>query len=72
MSNPERVKVAELGALDDGQITSVTARGAELCLVHTRGQWAALDNICPHQGGPLGDGTLACDDSGDCVVQCRR
>ena len=30
-----------------------------MCVVHGEdGTWSALDNRCPHQGGPLGDGQL--------------
>ena len=30
----------------------------------------ALDGVCPHQGGPLGQGTLETDSSGTCYVTC--
>jgi len=70
MTNLDWVKVAESGTLADGRITTVNAGGAELCLVHVRGRWVALENECPHQGGSMGDGALECNDAGECVVQC--
>jgi pyruvate oxidase len=44
--------------LPDGRVTTVTAGHKSVALVHFEGQWAALDNHCPHQGGPLGQGTI--------------
>ena len=46
-------------ALAAGEVTTVVADGRAVCLIHAAdGQWSALDNHCPHQGGPLGDGQL--------------
>jgi len=36
----------------------VTAGRHTLALIHFDGQYAALSNRCPHQGGPLGEGTI--------------
>jgi thiamine pyrophosphate-dependent acetolactate synthase large subunit-like protein/nitrite reductase/ring-hydroxylating ferredoxin subunit len=45
--------------LDEGRVTTVVAGGRAVCIVHGEGgRWSALDNRCPHQGGPLGDGQL--------------
>ena len=42
-----------------GRVTTVVAGDRAVCLVHGEdGTWSALDNRCPHQGGPLGDGQL--------------
>ncbi|HZN13253.1 MAG TPA: thiamine pyrophosphate-binding protein [Acidimicrobiales bacterium] len=42
-----------------GRVTTVIAGDRAVCLVHgADGTWSALDNRCPHQGGPLGDGQL--------------
>ncbi|RMH38702.1 MAG: thiamine pyrophosphate-binding protein [Deltaproteobacteria bacterium] len=51
-------KAAERDALADGRVMSVTCGRETVCLVRYRGQWAALDNRCPHQGGPLGEGAI--------------
>ncbi|CAN0583309.1 unnamed protein product, partial [Laminaria digitata] len=37
---------------------------------HHKGTIAALDNACPHQGGPLGEGSIECDEQGDCYLRC--
>ena len=36
----------------------VEVEGRDLVLVNVDGQFYALDNRCPHQGGPLGRGTV--------------
>ena len=42
-----------------GNVTTVVAGGRAVCVVRDEsGGWSALDNRCPHQGGPLGDGQL--------------
>lgn len=45
-------------SLPDGRVRTVTAEHHDLCLVHFEGKFCALDNKCPHQGGPLGEGTI--------------
>ena len=52
------VKVDPNG-LEVDRITTVVAAGRAVCLVRTADGYGALDNHCPHQGGPLGDGQLA-------------
>ena len=37
---------------------TVTAGHKDLCLTHFQGEFTALDNKCPHQGGPLGEGSI--------------
>lgn len=49
-------KVLEPGALEEGAVRSVHCEGRALCLVKANGRFAALDDACPHQGAPLGDG----------------
>ena len=44
--------------LEVGRLTTVVAGGRALCLARTAAGYGALDNRCPHQGGPLGDGQL--------------
>ncbi len=47
------------GGLEVDRVTTVVAAGRAVCLVRTAHGYGALDNHCPHQGGPLGDGQLA-------------
>ncbi len=51
-------KVLELEELAEGRVKSVTCEHQTLCLTHFEGKFAALDNKCPHQGGPLGEGSI--------------
>ena len=44
--------------LEEGRVTTVVAAGRALCLTRTAAGYGALDNHCPHQGGPLGDGQI--------------
>jgi len=58
MSNKKWVRVLQHGELPEGRVTSVTCGLKTLCLTHHAGAYGALDNHCPHQGGPLGEGTI--------------
>jgi thiamine pyrophosphate-dependent acetolactate synthase large subunit-like protein/nitrite reductase/ring-hydroxylating ferredoxin subunit len=51
-------KVAELDELADGRVKTVTAGRTSLALTHLNGKYGALENHCPHQGGPLGEGSI--------------
>jgi pyruvate oxidase len=44
--------------LKEGRVMTVTAGHKDLCLSHWKGKLTALDNKCPHQGGPLGEGSI--------------
>lgn len=41
-----------------GGVATVVAGGRALCVTRTADGWGVLDNRCPHQGGPLGDGQI--------------
>ena len=51
-------KAAELDELGEGRVKSVTAGHRGVCLTHYEGCYGALTNKCPHQGGPLGEGSI--------------
>ena len=63
-------KVAEAGELPEGRVKTVTAGTTSICLVHFDGRYAAMDNRCPHQGGPLGEGSIERGVEGQCWVRC--
>ena len=63
-------KVAELDELADGRVKSATAGGVSIALTHFDGQYAAMDNKCPHQGGPLGEGSIEKGIDGKCWLRC--
>ena len=49
-------RVLAADELPEGRVTTVAAGHKSVALVHYEGRFAALDNRCPHQGGPLGEG----------------
>ena len=51
-------KALDSGELAEGRVQAVTCRNQTVCMTHFEGQYAALDNECPHQGGPLGEGSI--------------
>jgi len=51
-------KVAEADELPEGRVKTVTAANISMALTHFDGVYAALYNRCPHQGGPLGEGSI--------------
>ena len=42
----------------DNRVMTVTAGHTGICLANFEGKICALDNKCPHQGGPLGEGSI--------------
>ncbi len=63
-------KVATLDELPEGRVKTVTAGTKSMALTHINGQYAAMDNRCPHQGGPLGEGSIECADDGQYWLRC--
>lgn len=63
-------KVASLDELPEGRVKTVTAAAKQLALVHHNGTYAAMDNRCPHQGGPLGEGSIEDGVDGQCWLRC--
>ena len=53
-----RVRVAAAREVPPGAGCVVEAGGRTLALFNVDGSYHAIDNACPHRGGPLGDGDL--------------
>ena len=51
-------RVASVDELEDGRVRVVEAGHRQLCLSRVDGEFGAIDNRCPHQGGPLGEGSI--------------
>ena len=51
-------KLLDLDELAEGRVTTVTIGRRTLAVAHHEGVYGALDNRCPHQGGPLGEGSI--------------
>lgn len=50
--------LADKNELEKDRVMTVTAGHKDLCLSHWKGKLTAMDNKCPHQGGPLGEGSI--------------
>ena len=50
--------LADKSELPEGRVMTVSAGHRGICLTHFEGTFNALDNRCPHQGGPLGEGSI--------------
>lgn len=66
----EWIKVASVDELPEGRVKTVTARTKSICLSHFDGRFAAMDNHCPHQGGPLGEGSIEKGIDDKCWIRC--
>ena len=55
---PEFVCVAKEGELPAGSSKEVEVQGRLVALFNVGGKVLALDGVCPHAGGPLGEGTV--------------
>ncbi len=64
------ISVGHVDDLPEGRVKTVTARTTSICLVHFDGQWTAMDNHCPHQRGPLGEGSIEKGVEGKCWLRC--
>ena len=51
-------KALDSDELPEGRVKSVSCHRVTVCMTHHEGEYAALDNRCPHQGGPLGEGSI--------------
>ncbi len=55
------VEAAKTADLMPGQGKTVRARGRDYALFNLDGEYFCIDNECPHQDGPLGDGEIEGD-----------
>jgi nitrite reductase/ring-hydroxylating ferredoxin subunit len=58
-------KLATAAELTPGALIEVEREGSQYALCNVGGELRALDGVCPHQGGPLGEGALH-----DGVITC--
>jgi 3-phenylpropionate/trans-cinnamate dioxygenase ferredoxin component len=64
----EFVPVARVDEVPPGEVRVVRAGTKSLCLGHCEDDtWGAIDNVCTHDGGVLGEGELD-----ECLVECPR
>jgi nitrite reductase (NADH) small subunit len=56
--NGGKTKVADVGDLAAGEGRVVDVDGRSLAVFNVDGRFYAIDNTCPHRGGPLGEGDV--------------
>ncbi len=56
--NLEFVEIAPVEELPNGERLFVEAGGSSIIIFNIAGQFFAIGDICTHDDGPLGDGTL--------------
>jgi nitrite reductase/ring-hydroxylating ferredoxin subunit len=54
----DRIKVAEVDELEPGDRKHVGIKGREITVLNVDGSYYAVENFCPHMGGPVGNGPL--------------
>ena len=59
------VTVAKVEDIPPGTGHTIEVHGVWIALFNVQGSFYAIDNTCPHAGGPLGEGHLD-----GCVVEC--
>ena len=55
---PEFVNVASVEEIPPGTGRTVEVHGVWIALFNVDGSFYAVDNTCPHAGGPIGEGHL--------------
>jgi thiamine pyrophosphate-dependent acetolactate synthase large subunit-like protein/nitrite reductase/ring-hydroxylating ferredoxin subunit len=55
---PNWFRALDPDELPEGRVKAVTCGHRTVCMVRYQGAYRALDNRCPHQGGPLGEGSI--------------
>lgn len=63
----EYVRVASVAEIPSGEKTIVEVDGVEIVVVNLDGQFYAVEDVCTHDGGPLGQGRLD-----GCELICPR
>ena len=59
------IRIASVEDCPPNASLEIIHAGRVIALYHVAGRFYALDGVCPHQGGPLGKGSLS-----GCVVTC--
>jgi 3-phenylpropionate/trans-cinnamate dioxygenase ferredoxin subunit len=61
------VKVATVTEIPAGEVRTYTVGDRSVAVANVGGSFYAIDDVCSHDGGPLGEGTLV-----DSQVECPR
>ncbi len=52
-------KLAETSEIPSGEGRCYEVEGRSIAVFHADGSFYAIDNTCPHRGGPLADGPIS-------------
>jgi nitrite reductase (NADH) small subunit len=56
---PDFVRICSQSELPAaGEVREFTAGGRAFCVANLNGTISVLDGVCPHEGGPLGEGSI--------------
>jgi 3-phenylpropionate/trans-cinnamate dioxygenase ferredoxin component len=61
------VKIASVDDVKAGTVKIYELAGKQIALCHAGDQFFAVEDVCTHDGGPLGEGELV-----DCQIECPR
>ena len=64
------VKVCNTSDIEEGKGGVFNTGDKEIAVFKWKGDFLAIGNACPHQGGPLGEGELYEEDEKTCGVIC--
>jgi len=67
MELAEFVTIARTSDVPAGQVRVFEVEGTGIAVCNVDGAFYAIDDVCTHDGGPLGEGTLFGD-----LVECPR
>jgi 3-phenylpropionate/trans-cinnamate dioxygenase ferredoxin subunit len=67
MTDNDFVTVARTSDIPAGQVRVFSVDGFDVAIANVDGAFYAIDDVCTHDGGPLGEGTLIGDQ-----VECPR
>jgi len=55
----EFIKIATVAELPpEGEAKEFVCEGRTVCVANANGKYSAMDNVCPHRGGPLSQGVV--------------
>ena len=63
---PIKARCGPAGEIPEGGSKVVKIKDRSIAVFNHHGSFYAIDNTCPHQGGPLGEGYL----ESDAIVSC--
>ena len=53
------IKAADVGDIPAGEGRVAEVDGRQVAVFNVGGRFCAIDNVCSHRGGPLGEGMVA-------------